>query len=310
MADQSVIDAFRRGHRRALPRLLSVIERGGPSADRVVDAIYSQSGKADVIGVTGPPGAGKSTLVDGLIAEFRRLNRRVAVVAIDPSSPVSGGAALGDRVRMMRHFADDDVFIRSMAARGLLGGLAPAVFGAVYLLDAARFDPIIIETVGVGQGELDIAAAAHLVAVVQVPGLGDAVQAMKAGLLEIADLILVNKADLPGADATVRDFRRSFADGGRPDFPIARIVATTGEGLPAAARLIGEMLGALRASGQQEARQRRIASADVFARLRSLHEYRFRSGVTGENLFDRVVTDVAARYISPVDAIRRLNGRI
>ncbi len=193
------------GDRRAVSRLLSYIEDESEQIEGVLDAIYCRAGKAHVIGVTGVPGAGKSTLIARLAAEMRLNNKTIAILAIDPSSALSGGAILGDRVRMSKLSADPGVYIRSMASRGRQGGLARTTLEAVDLLDAAGFDVIIVETVGVGQDEFDIWYAAHTTVVVSVPGLGDAVQSIKAGLLEMADIHVVNKADKPDAERTVHD---------------------------------------------------------------------------------------------------------
>jgi LAO/AO transport system kinase len=187
------------GDVRALARAISVVEENAPGSAALLRGVFPHTGRATVIGITGSPGAGKSSLVDRLVASFRQQGKRVGVVAIDPSSAYSGGAILGDRVRMQGHATDDGVFIRSMASRGHLGGLSRAASDAVDLMDAAGYDPVIIETVGVGQDEIEVARAADVVSVVLVPGMGDDIQAIKAGILEIADLFVINKADRPGA---------------------------------------------------------------------------------------------------------------
>jgi len=197
----SLVDRLARGDVRALARAISLVEEDAPSAVEVLREAFPLTGKATVLGVTGSPGAGKSSLVDRLVGVLRGEGRRVGVVAVDPSSAFSGGAILGDRVRMQQHAADADVFIRSMASRGHLGGLSRAASDAVDLMDAAGYDPILVETVGVGQDEIEVARAADVVAVVLVPGMGDDVQAIKAGILEIADVFVINKADRPGAPA-------------------------------------------------------------------------------------------------------------
>ena len=191
------------GNRRALARTISLVEDGGPEARALLAALYPHTGRGHVIGVTGAPGTGKSTLVNALAKAYREQGRTVGIIAVDPTSPFSGGALLGDRVRMRDLAGDPGVFIRSMATRGSLGGLARATADVIAVLDAAGFDRILVETVGVGQAEVDIAGAAHTTIVVEAPGLGDEVQAIKAGVLEIADLFAVNKADREGADHTV-----------------------------------------------------------------------------------------------------------
>src|SRR6478609_2848855 len=200
-----LLDRLAQGDISALARLASYIENGDPLGNDAINQLYPATGNALVVGITGPPGAGKSTLIDGMIETWRTLEHRVGVIAIDPTSPVSGGATLGDRIRIRERTDDPEVFVRSMASRGRRGGLAPATAGMVHLLDAAGFDRILVETVGVGQEEVDVASLAHLTILLQVPGAGDGVQALKAGLLEIADLYAVNKADLPGAEMLVRE---------------------------------------------------------------------------------------------------------
>ncbi len=203
------------GSRRALARVLTFIENNHANAPALMSALYPHTGHAWVVGITGAPGTGKSSLVNVLIKAYRAQGRTVAVIAVDPSSPFSGGAILGDRVRMEEHSADAGVFIRSMAARGTLGGLSRATRDAIRVMDAAGFDMILVETVGAGQNEVDIVRAAHTVVVVEAPGMGDDVQAIKAGILEIADILVVNKADRPGAAQTVRGLK-SMLELGHP----------------------------------------------------------------------------------------------
>ncbi len=254
--------------RRALGRLISRIENNPTDAAAVVGRLWDRTGRARRVGITGPPGVGKSTLTDHLISAARGDGLTVAVVAVDPSSPFSGGAILGDRVRMLRHSEDPGVYIRSMAARSHLGGLAAATRDVVYVLDASDFDLVLVETVGVGQSELDIMGIADTVAVVTAPGLGDAVQTLKAGILEIADLLVVNKADRPGAADTVlqlREMQRLVPHAHGWHVPILETVATTGQGtadLWGAIRRHGEHL---RASGELDRRRERRAEREVLA---------------------------------------------
>jgi LAO/AO transport system kinase len=203
----ALVDAATAGDRRALARLLTAVENRTAIAEPALRALYPSAGRAHVVGITGPPGAGKSTLVSALIGEVRRAGRPVAVVAVDPSSPITGGALLGDRVRMQSYAGDRDVFIRSMAARGHAGGLASTTSAATAVLDAAGFDLILVETVGTGQSEVEVAAAADTTVVLEAPEMGDEVQAIKAGLLEVADLVVVNKGDRPGAQRTASQLR-------------------------------------------------------------------------------------------------------
>jgi LAO/AO transport system kinase len=210
-ATSALVAAARGGDLRALGRLISLVEDAGPTSD--LSGALAPTGSCYVVGITGPPGVGKSTLTSALIAHWRGLGARVGVLAVDPSSPFSGGALLGDRVRMQTHATDGQVFIRSMASRGSLGGLAAATPRALRVLEAVGFDIVFVETVGVGQAEVDVAATADTTVVVLAPGLGDGVQAAKAGLLEVADVLVVNKADREGADDAVRDLRTTISAG-------------------------------------------------------------------------------------------------
>ena len=224
-----------RGDQLAGARLIRQLEEGDPAGIDVLKCLYPHTGKAFIMGITGPPGSGKSTLANCIISEVRRRKLKIAVVAIDPSSPISGGALLGDRIRMHRHTEDDGVFIRSMATRGHLGGLTKTTREAVLVFDAMGYDVILIETVGVGQDEVEIAQFAHSTAVVSLPGMGDDIQAMKAGLLEIADLMVVNKADTPGADDVVQQLRAMLDMGSRPQdqwlAPVIKTVAIKDRGI-------------------------------------------------------------------------------
>jgi LAO/AO transport system kinase len=230
----ALVDAVLKGDVRAGARLMRDLDDGRPGALDALRALYSHTGRAFVLGVTGNPGAGKSTVVDALIGQYRRAGKRVGVVAVDPTSPFSGGAILGDRIRMQRHATDDGVFIRSLATRGHLGGLSRSTGDVVLVLDAMGYDVVIVETVGVGQDEVDVVTQTETAVVVTVPGLGDDIQAIKAGILEIADVLVVNKADRDGADRTVRDLigMLELRAPGTEEVEIVRTVATTAEGIP------------------------------------------------------------------------------
>jgi LAO/AO transport system kinase len=226
-----LVDRILHGDVRNAARLMRDLDDRRPGAIAALKQLFSHTGKAYIVGITGNPGAGKSTVVDALIAYYRAAGERVGVVCVDPTSPFSGGAILGDRIRMQRHALDDGVFIRSLATRGHLGGLSRSTFDVVHVLDAMGFERILIETVGVGQDEVDVMQAAHTTVVVTVPGLGDDIQAIKSGLLEVADVLVVNKADREGADRTERDLLHMLdlrATGERKEVEVVRTIATRG----------------------------------------------------------------------------------
>jgi LAO/AO transport system kinase len=273
-APAELIEAVRRGDRSALARLLSIIERGGDDARAIGRAMHGLGGDAHTVGITGAPGSGKSTLTSALVDVVRGRGERVAVLAIDPSSPFSGGAILGDRVRMGDHALDDGVFIRSMATRGHLGGLAVAAPEAVRVLTAAGYPWVVLETVGVGQVEVEVVGQADTTLVVVNPGWGDAVQANKAGLMEIADVFVVNKSDRPGATEAARDLERMLdmamptprgrgetAHGWRP--PVVCTAATSGQGVDDVWRAIVDHRTHMLDSGELDTRRRRRAAEEV-----------------------------------------------
>lgn len=252
--------------RRALARLLTVVEDGAPTQLRqVVSALHPRTGNARVLGITGPPGVGKSTMTNAVVGELRARGRTVAIIAVDPSSPFTGGALLGDRVRMQGHHADDGVFIRSMASRGHLGGLSFATPQAIMVLDAAGFDDVIVETVGVGQSEVEIAASADSTVVASAPGMGDGVQAAKAGILEVADVLVVNKADHSGAGKLVSELRgmlelgHAVGSDGAWWPPIIRTVAMRAEGIPELVDALDQHRAHVAATGELSERRRRRA---------------------------------------------------
>jgi LAO/AO transport system kinase len=297
------------GDRVATAKLLSLVEQGGEGARAVVSRLHPHTGRAWSVGITGAPGAGTSTLTDELVMCMRDEDLDVGVLAVDPSSPFSGGAILGDRVRMQRHSTDPGVFIRSMASRGHLGGLALATPQAVRVLDAVGKEWVIVETVGVGQVEVEIASQADTTIVVVNPGWGDEVQAAKAGLLEIADIFVVNKADRPGADVTVSDLAGMLDLGARKRWqpPIVRTIATTGDGLAELWDEIGAHREFLEADGAVDARLR----ARLVDEIRGLLAERLleRAGAMTEGeAFDALVDGVADRTSDPYKAVDALLG--
>ncbi|HEX2193712.1 MAG TPA: methylmalonyl Co-A mutase-associated GTPase MeaB [Candidatus Limnocylindria bacterium] len=290
------------GERRPLARLLTRIENGDPSVRPLLPELFAAGRGAHLVGITGPPGSGKSTLVSALITEWRRRGRRVGVLAVDPSSPYTRGAILGDRIRMMDHAADRDVFMRSMAARGELGGLAATTWIAAAALDAAGYDPILVETVGAGQSEVEIARLAETTVVVEVPDMGDEVQAIKAGLLEVADIVAVNKGDRPGADRAARQLRAMLSTAGgrvaRKPPPILVTSATTGDGVPA----LADAVDAHRATARSPQLARERAANQVRRALASLVTRRAEASSPWETL----VNEVADRKMDPLTAAERL----
>jgi LAO/AO transport system kinase len=297
----------RKGQPRAVARLISLVEEANPRLRQVARALAPLTGRASVLGLTGPPGVGKSTVTSALISAFRAQGERVGVLAIDPSSPFSGGALLGDRIRMHHHATDPNVFIRSMATRGHLGGLAWATPQAVRVLDAAGFDLVIVETVGVGQSEIDIVSLADTTLVLLAPGMGDGIQAAKAGILEIADIFVVNKADRDGAETAARDLRHMISLGRReisgPRWrpPIVRTVAPEGKGIDEVVTAIQTHRSWLVSHGELETRRTRRASGEIEAI--AVQALRARLGeVHGGETLDRLAKQVAAGQLDPYTA--------
>ena len=301
------------GEKRALARAISLVENGDPAGAELVAELYPRTGKARIVGFTGPPGVGKSTIIGALVKDLRGRDRRVAVLSIDPSSPFTRGALLGDRIRLSEHFLDDGVFIRSMASRGALGGLAEATLQAALVMDAAGFDDVLLETVGVGQAEIDIVDHADTVVLALMPGSGDSIQALKAGVMEIPDVIVVNKAEHPLTDTMVREVRTALSLGPTGDWkvPIIKAVATEGTG-------IDELLDAIEAhrthveeSGTLDERRARNLRSEVLglatARLRRELEARIAEDGSVASLLESVVrreTDPATAAAELLDRSR------
>jgi len=295
------------GERRAVARAISLVEDGRPELERLSAGIYGATGRAVTVGITGAPGVGKSTLAGALVGALRADGRRVAVLAVDPTSPYTGGALLGDRVRMQEHATDPDVFIRSMATRGHLGGMALAAPEGVRILDAAGYDLVMVETVGVGQAEVEVAAATDTTVVMVAPGLGDAVQMAKAGILEVADVFVVNKSDREGAGEVTRELRQMLHLGPKRDRdpPVLSVVATTGD-VSEVWAAIDEHDAWARTSGARDAKRR----ARLLAEVESLAAERFKLAVASALAADpELVSDLAERRVDPYRAAAALARR-
>jgi LAO/AO transport system kinase len=291
---------------RALPRLATLVENEDPRGIAALDLLYPLTGVAHVVGITGPPGAGKSALIAALIAEVRASERKVAVVAVDPSSTLTGGAVLGDRIRMMDRHADAGVFVRSMASRGRQGGLAWTTAGLVHLFDAAGYPLIFVETVGTGQDGTDIASLAATVVVIEAPGLGDGVQAIKSGLLEVGDVVVVNKADHPGAEDALRTIRATFEmgrDATSRRVPVLGTVAPTGQGVPELLAAIDAHGGWLTETGERARRRDLSARAEVLSGLRAEMDRRLDKRTARSAQLGGLIQRVASREMSPYQAI-------
>jgi LAO/AO transport system kinase len=314
MSTLPIVDRLRSGDRRALARVVSLIENHAEEARQILAELHIYGGHAHIVGLTGSPGAGKSTLVMQLARELRRRDQRIGVIAVDPTSPFTGGAILGDRIRMQELAGDPNVFIRSMASRGSLGGLARATRDVERALDAAGFDTILIETVGAGQAEVEIVRAAETVIVVTVPGMGDDIQAIKAGILEIADIFVVNKADRPGADQTAAELRMLLSlDEQRKErawrVPIIKTCATNGEGVPLLADKLAEHRTSLQETGQLTGRAERQARSEILALLQQLLLDKLDATLRQED-WDHLIDEVARRRSDPYTTAEKIARRI
>ena len=308
MDPRATADAIAAGDVRTAARVLRLLDEQSPHAVEILRALYPRTGRAHVVGVTGSPGSGKSTLVARLVSAYRATDRSVGVLAVDPSSPFSGGAILGDRIRMMEHGEDDGVFIRSVATRGALGGLSRSTGGMVDVLDAMGLDVVIIETVGVGQDEVDIVRTAQTTVVVVVPGLGDDIQAIKAGILEIADIFVVNKADRHGADQTIADLRAmQNLYAGVPKWlpPILPTVATRNEGVTEVISAIDQHLGDDREDDQATHREHLRAVFSVEQLVRQISGSKVADWLTESEPGKALLEEVIGKRTHPYDAAQR-----
>jgi LAO/AO transport system kinase len=310
-AVSDLVERLLEGDRRALARAISLVENDDPEGWELVREVYPRTGRAHIVGFTGPPGVGKSTLIGRLIEQARARDRQIAVLSIDPSSPFTQGALLGDRIRLSDHFLDRGVYIRSMASRGSLGGLSEATLQAALLMDASGRDDVFLETVGVGQAEVDIIDHADTVVLIVMPGSGDSIQALKAGVMEIPDVIVVNKSDHPLTDTMVREIRGVLSLGPQEGWrvPILKTEASRGEGIEELAAKIAEHHDYIRDEGTLAERRRRNLMNEVLAlaagRLRRRLEAQVRDDESVQELLDEVV----ARRLDPASAAARLLER-
>ena len=309
---ETLVAGVRGGDRRALARAISLVENGDPLAYELVRTLYPETGGAYSIGVTGPPGVGKSTLIAALVRAVRAAGRTVGVISVDPSSPFTQGALLGDRIRLSDHFLDAGVFIRSMGTRGHQGGLAETTLQALLVLDAAGKDLVFLETVGAGQGEVEVIAVADTIVLVLMPGSGDSVQALKAGIMEIPDVIAVNKLDHPAAQTMVNEVRQVLAldkeRKGRP--PIVLTEAVRGEGVPELWEQIEAHRAFLEAEGALEERRRRNLAGEVFAVASARAKSHLERAVADDPELRRLLDEVQRRELDPLSAVREIMEKV
>ncbi len=309
--EQSLAERLIAGDKRALARAITLIENDDPAGWELVREVFPRTGKARIVGLTGPPGVGKSTLIGALTAEMRKADRQVAVLSIDPSSPFTRGALLGDRIRLSDHFLDAGVFIRSMASRGALGGLSEATLQAALLMDASGKDDVFIETVGVGQAEIDIVDHGDTIVLVLMPGSGDSIQALKAGVMEIPDIIVVNKSDHPMTDTMIREIRGVLSLGPATSWrvPIVKTEAAKGEGVAELAEKISEHREHIEAEGTLEERRARNLRNEVLELAASRMRRRLEEAVADDPSIRELLDRVVKREIDPASAAKDLLGR-
>jgi LAO/AO transport system kinase len=314
MADiTSIIDGIRAGRYRALGQAITLVESHDPAAVKLLAELYPSTGKARILGITGSPGAGKSTLVASMAKYYRAQGKRVGIIAVDPTSPFTGGAILGDRIRMADLYTDRGVFIRSMATRGFLGGLAKATNDVVDILDAAGFDVVLVETVGVGQDEVEVVRTVQTNLVVLVPGMGDDIQAIKAGIMEIGDVFVVNKADRPGADKTVTEVTMMMSlveEHGDYIPPIVKTVASKQQGTQELDDAIVKHFDYLAASGELDRRNRDRVRIRIETQLKESFMQRLIGTTIGRDQYEELLEDVLRKRNNPHDAAESVLGKV
>ena len=310
--EASLAERLVAGDKRALARAITLIENDDPAGWELVSEVFPRTGSARIVGLTGPPGVGKSTLIGALTAEMRKTDRDVAVLSIDPSSPFTRGALLGDRIRLSDHFLDAGVFIRSMASRGALGGLSEATLQAALLMDASGKDDVFIETVGVGQAEIDIVDHGDTVVLVLMPGSGDSIQALKAGIMEIPDVIAINKSDHPAAKTMLNEVRSVLAldneSGWKP--PIVLTEAMRGENVPELWEKVEQHRAYLESEGLLEQRRRENLAGEVFAVASSRAKAHLQRAVAGDEELRRLLDEVQSRKLDPLSAVREIMEKV
>jgi LAO/AO transport system kinase len=309
---ETLVDGIRAGDKRALARAISLVENADPLAYDVVRDVYPETGRALAVGITGAPGVGKSSLISALVRNVRAHDQSVGVISVDPSSPFTQGALLGDRIRLADHFLDPDVFIRSMGTRGHLGGLAEATLQAMLVLDAAGKDVLFLETVGAGQSEVGVLAIADTVVLVLMPGSGDSIQALKAGIMEIPDVIAINKMDHPMAKTMLNEVRQVLSLGGEREWkpPIVLTEAMRGEGIETLWGKIEEHGSWLAGQGRLEERRRRNLAGEVFAVASLRAKRHLETAVSGDAELRRLLDEVQRRELDPLTAVREILDKV